>query len=97
VVNARSTASFRYPEGLRGNKIGLSADVAPCPGHFLTDIGNPSKFKGFTVTRCPALSGCVGLFWQTLNQRVPGSSPGAPTKNSSYFNNLFQISKLAGQ
>jgi hypothetical protein len=89
VVNARSTASFRYPEGLRGNKIGLSADVALCPGYFLTDIGNPSKFKGFTVTRCPAMSGCVGLFWQTLNQRVQGSSPCAPTIDLQSFLPLF--------
>jgi hypothetical protein len=90
-VNARSTASFRYPEGLRGNKIGLSADVALCPGHFLTNIGNSSKFKRFTVTRCPALSDCVGLFWQTLNQRVQGSSSCAPT--TAFFGPLKSLRK----
>src|SRR5271168_4044183 len=41
------SATLRSPEGLRGNKIALSAYVILCPGHLQTDIDNPSNFKGF--------------------------------------------------
>jgi hypothetical protein len=75
-------AAFRYPENVCGNEIDLSAHVVRCPGRSHADMNNLSYFKGFRLSGCPGLSGCVGLLWQTLNQRVQGSSPCAPTIDS---------------
>src|SRR5215467_7928863 len=44
----------------------------------------PDKSRGATGKSLIVLNP-----WLTLNQRVPGSSPGAPTKEKTFFSNSF--------